>query len=130
MREVGPGGPVVGQLEQPGPQMTAYVVVVVAVEQQGRQVECAVTGKQGRIDVDHAGDRGAVGEEVGQGEVEMDEVAAGRDRRAAAISDMTHYPQQVTQARPGFQGRMQSVAVTAVGQRAEEQIRPAALAVA
>src|ERR1700690_724974 len=95
----------------------AYVVVVVTVEQQGRQGECAVTGKQGRIDVDHAGDRGAVGEQVGQGEVEVDEVAAGRDGRAAAVADTAHYLQQVAQPRPAGQGRVQAVAVTAVSQR-------------
>ena len=68
-----------GQLEQPVSQALADAVVVVAVEQQRGQVEGAVSGQHRRVDVDHGGDRDAVGQQVGRGEVVVDEVIAGWD---------------------------------------------------
>jgi hypothetical protein len=58
MGEVGAGRKGAGQVQEPGAQEVPDVVVVVPVEQQGVQVERAVTGHDGRVDVDHAGDRG------------------------------------------------------------------------
>ena len=52
--EVGAGRGRPGQVQEPGAQQAADLVVVVALEQQGRQVEGAVTGQDGRVDVDHA----------------------------------------------------------------------------
>lgn len=73
--------------------------MVVEVEQQGRQVKGAVTGQHGRVNVDYAGDRGAVGQQVGRGEVVVDEVVCGWDGRAAAVADPAHYPQEVAGVR-------------------------------
>jgi hypothetical protein len=87
--------------------------VVVLVEQQGGQVEGAVTGQDGRVDVDHAGDRGAVGQQVGQGEVVVDEVVAVRDRRAAAVADPAQDGQQVTGGWAVSQGGVQAIPVAA-----------------
>ena len=78
MGEVGAGRKGAGQVQEPGAQEVPDVLVVVQVEQHGGQVERAVAGQDGRVDVDHAGDRGAVGEQVGRGEVVVNEVLAGR----------------------------------------------------
>ena len=120
------GPPGAGEIQEPGAQEVAEVLVVVQVEQQGGQVEGAVTGQDGRVDVDHAGDRGAVGQQVGRGEVVMDEVLAGRDGRHRSGHRSGAAPEAGHGRRAGLQGGVQAVPVAAAGQRPGEQARPSA----
>jgi hypothetical protein len=100
--------------------------VVVAIEQQRGQVEGAVAGQDRRVDVDHACDRGAVCQQVGGGEVIVNEIGPGRDSRAAALTDPAQHRQHVAGSGTRLQGGMQAVPVAAAGQGRGDQVWPAA----
>ena len=124
VREVGASCLVTGQLQQAGTEPGPDPIVVVDVEQQRGQVERTIPGEDGRVDVDHPGNRRGVGEQISGGEIVMHEICAGRDGRAAARADIPHRLEQIARVRAGREGGVQAVSVAALGQRPDEQGRP------
>ena len=121
VREVGIERALVCEFECAAAQSLADAVAVVEVEQHGRQFERAVAGDRGRVDVDHAGDVGAAGEQVGRGEVVMDEVVSRGDRVQAAVGGLPDYGEQVTGIGPGPQRGVYAVSVASLGERLGDQ---------
>ena len=118
------GPPVVRPGPGAGRGVSADCVVIVVVEQQGRQVEGAVTGQDGGLMSITPVTAVPSAQQVGGGEVVVDEVLAVRDGRPAAVRDAAQHRQQVTGIRAGRQGGVQAVPVAARGQRPGDQAPP------
>ena len=104
--------------------------MVIDVKHQGREVKSAITGQRRRIDVDDAGNRGPITEQIQKMKIEMCEINSGRDRGAATRADPAHGGQQLPGIRSGRHRGMQAIAVAAGQKGGGDQIPPVRPAVA
>src|SRR2546423_4738723 len=116
-----------GSLKQAAPQHFSDLRTVIRIEQQRGEVEASVTlacSSERDVPVDDAGDRGAVGEDVGVAEVEVDDVCGDARSVSAAISDGPDLSEHDGALGASSHGGVQAVSVASVVEGAKEPVGP------